>query len=92
MRRDAKWELHRLEAALRAEEKDESLPQPLADGQLSRQQINFKAYNTDRSDEDLERYSEAVRNPPKKRRGLAALLLLGVLAAIWALLRYWGIW
>ena len=94
MRRDAKWELQRLETALLAEEKAAS--EELPEGrdtvrELSCQHINYKAYNTDKSDEDLERYSEAVRNPPKNRRGLAVLLLLCALAAVWALLKYWGI-
>lgn len=94
MRRDEKWELQRLEAALLAEEKaadEESAEDRNTAGEISRQPINYKAYNTDKSDEDLESYSEAVRNPPKKRRGFAALLLLGAMAAIWVLLKYWGI-
>lgn len=84
MGRDTKQELHRLEKAL-LEENEE-----IRNANFFGQHVDWKAYNTDRSDEDLERYSEAVRNPPKRKRGLAALLLLGLLAVIWLVLRHWG--
>ena len=55
----------------------------------------FQAYNTDKSDQDLESYSKEVQDvpPQKSLTGLiitAALLSAGILGIlIWWLLRYW---
>ena len=56
----------------------------------------YKAYNTDRTDEDLEEYSQQVLEPPKEKGitgllVLAMLLLLGIAAVLgWLLLRIKG--
>ncbi len=42
---------------------------------------SFRIYNTDKTDLDLESYSEAVRMPPKKR-WLKKLVILLVLVAL----------
>lgn len=55
----------------------------------------YKAYNSDKTDEDLECYSETVREPEKGITGLvitAIALTLGILAVLaWWLLRYRGV-
>lgn len=56
----------------------------------------FRVYNTDKSDEDLDNYAQAVQEEPQKNSltGLiitACLLTAGILGMlVWWLLRYWG--
>lgn len=58
---------------------------------------HYKAYNTDKTDEDLDRYSEEVRNPDSNRGVLglsivALLLMAGILAVlVWWLVRFQGL-
>ena len=56
----------------------------------------YKAYNTDRTDEDLEEYSQQVLEPPKEK-GITGLLILAMLLLLgiggvlaWMLMRMKG--
>lgn len=84
MFRDAQEELERLESALLAE--------PPAPAQHAG---NYKAYNTDHTDEDPETYSRALLQPAKSNWGLillAVLLALGIAAvAVYWLVRFRGV-
>lgn len=100
MFRDTDQELKRLEQALL--EEDESTPDtqgtavfnPISE-KKSTVTAGYRAYNTDRSDEDLETYSETVHKADRSIGvlsvvlGLLALLILG--AAAFVLLRYLGV-
>ena len=98
MFRDTDQELKRLEQALLEEE--ETDPQgtavfnPISE-KKSTVTAGYQAYNTDRSDEDLETYSETVRKADRSIGALSivlillALLILG--AATFVLLRYLGV-
>lgn len=64
--------------------------------QLRNYANGYKAYNTDTCDQDLESYSEAVREDQRRSNGglvlLACLLTAGIIAVIiWWLVRYGGL-
>lgn len=85
MYEDAKQELKRLEEALLAEEEQ---PAPA--------QTDFRAYNTDKTDEDMEDFSQRVLDGEKKGMTvltvLAAALAGAVVAALlFFLIRYRGL-
>ena len=67
------------------------------DGQVRNYANNYKAYNSDKSDTDLESYSEEVRNPGQERSEsfltvLALVLLAGILGIlVWWLIRFKGL-
>ncbi len=67
------------------------------DGQVRNYANNYKAYNSDKSDTDLESYSEEVRNPSQDRSEsfltvLALVLLAGILGVLaWWLVRFKGL-
>ena len=75
MRKDIINEQTRLESAL-LEEAEEARTAPAP------QQLSGKVYNTDKTDTDLDSFSEAVRKEPKKSKAglvVVAVLLLAVL-------------
>ncbi len=96
MFRDTKKELQRLEAELLAEEEweeeseemDEEWEEPVYRNFSNHYGANFRAYNSDESDTDLEMLSETVYQP--RRRSLLPLLLLLLLIA--AVLLCWVVW
>ena len=67
------------------------------DGQVRNFANNYKAYNSDKTDTDLERYSEEVRYPSQDRSEsfrtvLALVLLAGILGIlVWWLVRFKGL-
>ena len=67
------------------------------DGQVRNYANNYKAYNSDKSDTDLESYSEEVRNPGQDRSEsfltvLALVLMAGILGIlVWWLIRFKGL-
>ena len=67
------------------------------DGQVRNFANNYKAYNSDKTDTDLERYSEEVRYPSQDRSEsfltvLAVVLLAGILGIlVWWLVRFKGL-
>lgn len=92
MYRDTREELKRLESALLAEEdtpdmsgEDNPACQSFASG--------YKAYNSDKTDADPEVYSRALLRPQKRGRGRALLIVFLMLcaAAVYWLMRLWGI-
>ena len=109
MFRDAKEELKRLEDALLAEEEAEEYEEEVEEeddafepdapeiadaGPYRNFANNYRAYNTDRTDVDLDEYSEAVRQPKGgvSCLGALALLLLGGIFVMLMLfvLKYYG--
>ena len=67
------------------------------DGQVRNFANNYKAYNSDKTDTDLESYSEEVRYPSQDRSEsfltvLALVLLAGILGIlVWWLVRFKGL-
>ena len=67
------------------------------DGQVRNFANNYKAYNSDKTDTDLESYSEEVRYPSKDRSEsfltvLALVRLAGILGIlVWWLVRFKGL-
>lgn len=67
------------------------------DGQVRNFANNYKAYNSDKTDTDLERYSEEIRYPSQDRSEsfltvLALVLLAGILGIlVWWLIRFKGL-
>ena len=63
--------------------------------QLRNYASGYKAYNADKTDEDLESYSEAVRQPQKGNAGLVVLAVFLSLAVVAMLVCYllffWGV-
>ena len=94
MYRDTRKELERLESALLAEEDTPDMP---GEDTPARQSFasGYKAYNSDKTDEDPEVYSRALLRPQKRGRSLILLavflmLCIGAAAVYW-LMRLWGI-
>ena len=67
------------------------------DGQVRNFANNYKAYNSDKTDTDLESYSEEIRYPSQDRSEsfltvLALVLLAGILGIlVWWLIRFKGL-
>lgn len=93
MFRDASEELERLQAELLAEEESENSQEPPEDQEeyeefedydepesYQNYANGYNAYNTDISDEDLEEYSEEVRNG--KSRGGCCLAVIACLLCL----------
>lgn len=82
MRKDKEDALRRLEEALLAEDDQEQLP-------LARTGKARRIYNSDRTDTDLEDFSEAVR---KGRSHVGRWLLIGLILAgvLWLVLKLRG--
>lgn len=74
MHKDTKEALQRLEAALLAEDDEEQQQMP-----VSRTPKPRRVYNSDRTDTDLEEYSETVRND-RRTLGFYLLIALALLA------------
>ena len=97
MPRDTEQELERLESWLLAEEEEEEeVSQERSPAPLSSYGAGCKIYNTDRTDEDLDAFSEEVRAPKKDSlTGLTlifVLLCLGIICVLlWWLLRWKGV-
>lgn len=93
MAKDRQKELSRLQKAL-LEETQEPEALDVADMPVYRDAPKrIRAYNTDRTDVDLEDFSRQVYEPEKKRRGclIGILVLLSLLVAGWILLKMEGI-
>lgn len=93
MAKDRQKELSRLQQALLEEEKETAAPD-VADMPGYRDATKrIRAYNTDRTDVDLEDFSRQVYEPEKRRHGclIGILVLLGLLVAGWILLKMEGI-
>ena len=85
MRKDIINEQNRLETAL-LKVSDEARTVPTS------QQLSRKVYNTDRTDTDLDSFSETVRNDPKKSKaGWVVAILLILAALIWYFLSKGGL-
>lgn len=97
MPKDTEEELQRLENWLLAEEEEEAeAPQEQSPAPLSSYGAGCKMYNSDRTDEDLEVFSEEVFAPKKDSlTGLVLIfifLCLGILCVLlWWLLRWKGV-
>ena len=101
MHKDQQEALRRLEKALLDAEPqeadfdwddpEEASDQWLEEAYRDDRQIHCDAYNTDSADVDMDSYSQAVLEAPKKkgRAGFLLLLLLGGLAFV--ILKKWGI-
>lgn len=99
MFRDKQEELARIEEALLedeellADEAEEVFPEDVPESPYPNYGSRYKVYNADKSDTDLEEYSDEVYEGRSGVSGLVitALLLsvalLGVM--VWILLRYW---
>ena len=87
MRRDTKEELERLEQALWQEEEENAAGEQ--DKNYVSRPVPCPVYNTDRTDVDLEKYSEAVREPENHRLTGLLLLALCLMAAIVGILGWW---
>ena len=86
--KDTEQELQRLESWLLEEEEEES-SQEQTPAALSSYGAGCKIYNSDRTDEDLEEFSEEVYEPKKDNlTGLALLFILLCLGIICVML-YW---
>lgn len=95
MPKDTDEELQRLESWLLAEEEEEA-PQEPSPAPLHSYGAGCKIYNSDRTDEDLEEFSEKVFAPKKDNlTGLMlifVLLCLGIVCVLsWWLLRWKGV-
>lgn len=97
MPKDTEQELQRLESWLLAEdEKEEDVSQEQEPAPLSNYGAGCRIYNSDRTDEDLDTFSEEVRAPKKDSlTGLMlifVLLCLGIMCVLlWWLLRWKGV-
>ena len=98
MFRDRDEELNRLEAALQENEEEEAFSEEEEyeeDDEEVSDLPDFKAYNSDITDEDLEEFSESVYEGSKKSHlGLLAFMLavlsIVLLALAWCLMKYGG--
>jgi len=97
MFKDTKEALERLDTQLRQEQEaqppESPSPEPAVYHNFSNNYgRNLKAYNTDRSDEDLDSFSEAVREP-RRSHGIWGLIVtaLCLTAGIVAVLFWWMI-
>jgi len=98
MFRDTDQALKRLEAALLEEDKPDPQGTAVFDPipeKKSTVTAGYRVYNTDKSDEDLEAFSETVRKADRSIGVLSILLVLLALlilgAAAFVLLRYLGV-
>ena len=94
MAKDRQKELIRLQQALLEEEAPETEAPDVLDTDFYRDAPKaVRAYNTDRTDVDLEDFSRQVYEPEQKRHGCltGVLVLLGLLVAGWILLKMEGI-
>lgn len=96
MPRDTEEELQRLESWLLAEDEEEDASQEQSPAPLHSYGAGCKIYNSDRTDENLEEFSEEVRVPKKDSlTGLTlifVLLCLGIMCVLlWWLLRWRGV-
>lgn len=79
------------------EEVEEFFKTTVIDSSVRNYANHYKAYNTDKTDEDLDSYSEEVRNPDSNRGVLglsivALLLMAGILAVlVWWLVHFQGL-
>lgn len=90
--------LEELLKAIEEDEKDEVLSRTtVPEGGIRNYANHYKAYNTDKTDEDLDRYSQQVRQTGNNRgvfgiSVLALLLMAGILAVlVWWLVRFQGL-
>jgi len=100
MFKDTQKELQRLQEQLLQEEAQEQGNAPLSeDFEDFDEEIpdvyrnyanNYRAYNSDTSDNDLEAVSEEVRNP-SRRQNFRSLCLMALLAGILAILIGWAL-
>lgn len=79
------------------EEVEEFFKTTVTDSGVRNYANHYRAYNTDKTDDDLDSYSEEVRNPDRNRGVLglsivALLLMAGILAVlVWWLVRFQGL-
>lgn len=95
MPKDTEKELQRLESWLLAEEEEEAPREP-SPAPLDHYGAGCNIYNSDRTDEDLDAFSEEVFSPQKNNlTGLTllfVLLCLGIVCVLlWWLLRWKGV-
>ena len=89
MPRDTEEELQRLESWLLEDEEEETPSEEPSPAPLNNFGANCRIYNSDRTDEDLETFSNEILAPKKDRLfGLVLLFMLLCLSILLVLL-YW---